>query len=486
MPKTNGDEIQIIPPASRWQHYHAESEEERERRYAKLFKELDVNNDGIICMADLTEALRSMGLRHPQAAKKILSRSDSNKDGKLDMLELVDYLTKHEKNLHLYFSLLDSKKDGLIDLEEIIASFGDLGVDLDREEAEVLLKRMDADKTNLISWDEFRNFLLLRPVTDMNDILLSWRHFSLIDIGEDITVPDDFTEEELKTGMWWRTLLAGGAAGAVSRTCTAPLDRLKVLLQVHGSTKNNLSITSGLKDLLSEGGVKGLWRGNGVNVIKIAPETAMKFMAYEQMKGLIKMVKGSEKITPIDRFIAGSSAGAIAQTVIYPLEVLKTRLALRFTGQYTGMFDCACKLYRTEGVSVFYRGYIPNLIGIIPYAGIDLMIYETLKTYYLSKHPEKSEPDVKALLICGTTSSTCGQLASYPLALIRTRMQAKPDKHQNMFAVGKSILQDDGVRGLYRGLLPNFLKVAPAVSISYVVYEHVRKRLVGENIGSTT
>ena len=48
-------------------------------------------------------------------------------------------------------------------------------------------------------------------------------------------MPDDFTEEELKTGMWWRHLLSGGAAGAVSRTCTAPLDRLKVLLQVSPS-----------------------------------------------------------------------------------------------------------------------------------------------------------------------------------------------------------------------------------------------------------
>ena len=54
----------------------------------------------------------------------------------------------------------------------------------------------------------------------------------IIDVGEDALVPDDFTESELKTGMWWRHLVAGAAAGAVSRTCTAPLDRLKVMLQV--------------------------------------------------------------------------------------------------------------------------------------------------------------------------------------------------------------------------------------------------------------
>lgn len=53
-----------------------------------------------------------------------------------------------------------------------------------------------------------------------------------MDIGEDIGVPDDFTNIEMVSGMWWRHLLAGGVAGAVSRTCTAPLDRIKVYLQV--------------------------------------------------------------------------------------------------------------------------------------------------------------------------------------------------------------------------------------------------------------
>lgn len=54
-----------------------------------------------------------------------------------------------------------------------------------------------------------------------------------MDIGEDIGVPEEFTKGEMVSGMWWRHLLSGGIAGAVSRTCTAPLDRIKVYLQVN-------------------------------------------------------------------------------------------------------------------------------------------------------------------------------------------------------------------------------------------------------------
>ena len=63
--------------------------------------------------------------------------------------------------------------------------------------------------------------------------MLSVSCTQMIDIGEPATVPDDFTEGELRSGDWWRNLVAGGAAGAVSRTCTAPLDRLKLFLMVN-------------------------------------------------------------------------------------------------------------------------------------------------------------------------------------------------------------------------------------------------------------
>ncbi|CAH1966313.1 unnamed protein product [Acanthoscelides obtectus] len=180
-----------------------------------------------------------------------------------------------------------------------------------------------------------------------------------LDIGEDMNVPDDFTQSEMQTGMWWRHLAAGGIAGAVSRTCTAPLDRLKVFLQVQPSKQK---IKDCFIHMVKEGGVTGLWRGNGINVLKIAPESALKFAAYEQVK---RLIKGDSKnqLAIYERFMAGALAGAISQTAIYPMEVLKTRLALRKTGQYKSIADAAYKIYVTEGLMSFYRGYIPNILG---------------------------------------------------------------------------------------------------------------------------
>lgn len=79
--------------------------------------------------------------------------------------------------------------------------------------------------------------------------------------------------------------------------------------------------------MVKEGGVSGLWRGNGINVLKIAPESAIKFAAYEQVK---RLIKGDSKhtLSIYERFCAGAVAGGVSQTAIYPLEVLKTRYVL--------------------------------------------------------------------------------------------------------------------------------------------------------------
>lgn len=148
------------------------------------------------------------------------------------------------------------------------------------------------------------------------------------------------------------------------------------------------------------------------------------------------------------------------------------------------------KIHANEGIYSFYRGYVPNILGIVPYAGIDLAVYETLKRKYLKKHKSDDErPSFLVLLGCGTVSSSLGQLCSYPLALVRTRLQAQvisnTKQHEalrskdtsTMTGVFRQIIETEGMAGLYRGIIPNFIKVLPAVSISYVTYEYTSQAL---------
>ncbi|XP_073881684.1 mitochondrial carrier protein SCaMC-3L isoform X3 [Macaca fascicularis] len=195
----------------------------------------------------------------------------------------------------------------------------------------------------------------------------------VLDTGEQLMVPVEVLEVD-NEGALWKFLLSGAMAGAVSRTGTAPLDRAKVYMQVYSSKTTFTNLLGGLQSMVQEGGFRSLWRGNGINVLKIAPEYAIKFSVFEQCKNYFCGIHGSPPFQ--ERLLAGSLAVAISQTLINPMEVLKTRLTLRRTGQYKGLLDCARQILQREGTRALYRGYLPNMLGIIPYACTDLAVYE--------------------------------------------------------------------------------------------------------------
>ncbi len=137
--------------------------------------------------------------------------------------------------------------------------------------------------------------------------------------------------------------IAGGLAGMISRTATAPLDRLKVYLIAQTSPKEAVAtaakegapiqavksfgrpLVDAIKELWSAGGMRSLFAGNGLNVLKVMPESAIKFGAYESAKKAFAEFEGSDPkhLHPTSQFLAGGIGGAVAQCVVYPLDTLK-------------------------------------------------------------------------------------------------------------------------------------------------------------------
>ncbi|KAK5976038.1 calcium-binding mitochondrial carrier protein SCaMC-3 [Trichostrongylus colubriformis] len=281
---------------------------QKEKRLRELYKRLDMDNDGTVDIRDLTAALKHEMPHIPaRLAPKLMARLNPRNEDKVDFGEFVNYVLEHEKRLEAIFQDLDKNNDGTVDVREIKAFCKEQGIPLDDNKARSIVERMDRSGSSSVDLSEFQQFMLLYPSSDVKDMVDFWRHNLVIDIGEDSQVPEDFTDQEIISGVWWRHLVAGGIAGCMSRTCTAPFDRLKVFMQVHSSRSNKLGVLSSLRLLHAEGGVKSFWRGNGINVIKIAPESAIKFMAYEQCKRLIQKYKKEGELTVMERFFAGSA-----------------------------------------------------------------------------------------------------------------------------------------------------------------------------------
>lgn len=268
-------------------------------------------------------------------------------------------------------------------------------------------------------------------------------------------------------------LVAGGLAGAVSRTATAPVDRLKMLLQVQEGSR--LSIREGMRLMSSEGSVRAYFKGNGTNVLKIAPETSIKLGLNDYLRHHIHA--DTDSVAPWERMLCGGISGAVGQGLVYPLDTVRTRLAVCSSSEYGSIWSTASKLWRTEGLAAFYRGLVPSMCGILPYAGVDICLFELLKDRLLDRYD--GDPPHAAIVAGGMVSSSIAQFVSYPLALVRTRLQAQGVggrlvKYSGMGDVFRQTYVNEGLRGFYKGLLPNLIKLAPAAGISWYVFEETK------------
>lgn len=292
--------------------------------------------------------------------------------------------------------------------------------------------------------------------------------------------------------------MAGGVAGAVSRTVVSPLERLKILYQVQSAGRNEyrLPIHKALKKMWVDEGWRGFMRGNGTNCVRIVPYSAVQFGSYNVYKRFMEPYPGAD-LDPIRRLFCGGCAGITSVTFTYPLDIVRTRLSIqtasfevlgRHEGKPPGMWPTMVRMYKTEGGIVgLYRGIIPTVAGVAPYVGLNFMVYESVRSYFTD--PGEKNPVWYMKLAAGAISGAVAQTCTYPFDVLRRRfqvnsMQGMGYQYTSVGGAIKMIITQEGVFGLYKGIVPNLLKVAPSMASSWLSYEVTRDFLVSLRPGA--
>ena len=282
-----------------------------------------------------------------------------------------------------------------------------------------------------------------------------------------------------------------------------------------------------MKDIYHYEGGRGLFRGHSATLLRIFPYAGIKFLAYEQIRAALIPDMKSE--TALRRLLSGGLAGMTSVFFTYPLEVIRVRLAFETKREGRSSLASICrKIYYEQpmqkaatarlpnpsapvaaaaeataqiaqgvaprsGLVNFYRGFYPTLLGMLPYAGVSFLTHDTVSD--LLRHPsiaqhttlpmKKNHPQGRpaalrswAELCAGGVAGMISQTASYPLEVIRRRMQvggAVGDGHRLRLAeTAKLILRERGFRGFFVGLTIGYVKVIPMTAVSFYTYERLK------------
>ena len=282
---------------------------------------------------------------------------------------------------------------------------------------------------------------------------------------------------------------AGGIAAAVSKTAVAPIERVKLLLQVQAASKQITAATQykGIGDAFmripKEQGFTAFWRGNLANVIRYFPTQALNFAFKDKYKQIF--LGGVDKKTQFWRYFAGNlasggAAGATSLCFVYPLDFARTRLGADIgkgagEREFTGLIDCLKKITKSDGLIGLYRGFNVSVQGIIIYRAAYFGFFDTAKG--MLPDPKNTHFVVSwAIAQCVTTVSG---IISYPFDTVRRRMMMQSGRkggevmYKNTLDCWAKIAKTEGSSAFFKGALSNVIR-GTGGALVLVLYDEIK------------
>lgn len=285
---------------------------------------------------------------------------------------------------------------------------------------------------------------------------------------------------------------AGGVSGAIAKTCTAPIERVKLIIQTQdanpliksGEVPRYTGIGNCFSRVYSEQGFAAFWRGNLTNVIRYFPTQAFNFAFKDTIKAVFPKTNPKENFGMffLVNLASGGLAGAGSLCIVYPLDYARTRLASDVgSGQksFNGLMDCLVKTAKgPSGIMGLYNGFGVSVAGIIPYRGVYFGLHDSLAGI----NPYQKDKTVFGLLSkfsVAQFAAIAAGYASYPFDTIRRRLQMQSEKPKDQWLYKGTvdcfykIMREEGTSAMFKGAGANALRTVGSALV-LVLYGEIK------------
>lgn len=301
-----------------------------------------------------------------------------------------------------------------------------------------------------------------------------------------------------------KNIFAAGTAAAISTIAVQPLDVLKTRLQVSSLPRYHHTPIHGilynLRHIFAAEGPRGLYRGLFPSLVSVVPSISIYFTLYSEIKRAMGVPpeNGCPKTAALQSLSAGL-ASCLTATITNPLWVVKTRMQTQphfksAAPKYHNTWHTMHSIVRDEGVKALYKGLGASLITSSQ-AMIQFPVYEKLKLMMCQRFKKDTSHAAFCFFASSSIAACIACMATYPSEVVRSRMQVQgmqiyglhvqgipksyPSPYRGTFSAFRTIWYEEGMRGLYRGMLTNLIRLVPAHAISFTIYEVILRLTSG-------
>lgn len=283
-----------------------------------------------------------------------------------------------------------------------------------------------------------------------------------------------------------KDLAAGGVSGSIAKTATAPIERVKLLIQTQDANPRIMSgevprytgIVNCFTRVSAEQGFGSFWRGNTANIVRYFPTQAFNFAFKDTIKGLFPSYSPKDAFWPFFavNMASGGLAGAGSLLIVYPLDFARTRLAADVgkanDREFTGLVDCLSKIARRSGPMALYQGFGVSVQGIIVYRGSYFGLYDTGKGALLTK----DSSFIFKFIVAQVATNAAGVL-SYPFDTVRRRLMMNSGAGKKLYSgtvdAFVKIYAQEGMGAFFKGAFSNVLRGVGGALV-LVMYDEIK------------